>query len=78
MMSCNGKIAVFKNKRDSIEVAVYDDELTAVRAMVNNGSLGARGGYGSDSHKEALYNLSLWVGEVLATIAEQEATEQQS
>jgi len=73
MMNCNGTIAVIKNRGKSMEAAVYMDELSAVKAMINNGSLGTGDGYGGSSHKKALDDLDVFLREVRANIAEQEA-----
>lgn len=57
MLNANGRVAVVKTRGGSMDVTVYEDELCAVLAMMENGSLGVGGphhGYGSRVHKLAL------------------------
>ena len=55
MLNANGRVAVVKTNGGSMDVTVYEDELSAVLAMMNNGSLSVGGaGYGSEEHRRAV------------------------
>lgn len=67
-MSTSGTIAVMK-ARGGIEVSTYASELEAVKAMLNNGSLGGKGSYhGSALHVGALIQVEAAIASIREAI----------
>lgn len=68
----SGKITLVKNKGSSMEVSVYKNELEAVCAMIDNGTLGDNGVtyYGCPEHERALCEVEKQIAETRKCIAE--------
>ncbi|MEW8508892.1 MAG: hypothetical protein AB2598_19555 [Candidatus Thiodiazotropha sp.] len=68
-------VMVVERRRNGMSAAAFEDRLSAVLEMIDNGAIGGGLGYGCDEHKAALIEVEKQIARTRERISEMEAEE---